>query len=87
MNSLARVYTNQSKVFISYARKDDFSKKLIPMITKALAHKGLATLVDEKNIVAGDAWQAIINCWLIDCHAAIVLFSKDALDLPGLKRK
>ena len=40
-------------------------------------------LVDKDGLIPGDDWNHRLNLWLAECHAAIILFSKRAVEKSG----
>jgi hypothetical protein len=81
------------KLFVSHSsRLDDVPHKwtsadrnwrLLDDTCKAIkAHYGhrIEILVDKDGLVPGDQWNHRLNLWLAECHAAIILVSKRALE-------
>lgn len=47
---------------------------------KARFGKAIHILVDRDGLIPGDDWNRELNLWLAECHAAVILVSRRALD-------
>ena len=54
---------------------------LLDGIKVALKSK-FAVLIDKDDIPTGDDWRRVLNTWVGDCHAAVLLLSDRALQRP-----
>src|SRR5689334_2751713 len=68
------------KVFVSHSSPDDASKARLKAFCKALSDKGYAILVDYEQIASADDWRKNIHEMLAECHAAVILFSRAAVE-------
>jgi len=81
------------KLFISHSsRLDDVEHKytsqdhnwcLLEETCKAIRRKygdRAEVLVDKDGLVPGDDWNHRLNLWLAECHVAIILFSRRAIE-------
>jgi hypothetical protein len=68
------------RVFISHsARHDERALKLLGRLEVELKAQGFDVLLDRTCLEVGDSWERKISSWLDQCHAAIVLFNRNAL--------
>lgn len=65
-------------VFISHSAKDDFARRVLNALDAELAQR-FEVLLDRKRLQPGYAWRSVINTWIGLCHAAVIVFSRDAL--------
>ncbi len=80
------------KLFVSHSSK---TKPANLALLKALCKRldenitNFETVFDQKEgaITAGDDWYRAIDCWMGECNAAVILFSKDALDSDWVKKE
>ena len=77
------------RVFISHSSKIQEQRDLLETIVTSLQSRdgGYEVLVDRQGIKAGDEWRQKIHAWLADCHAAVILFSKEALESPWVLKE
>lgn len=81
------------KLFVSHSSRlddvehrwtrDDRNWRLLEDTCKAIRQKygdRVEVLVDKEGLVPGDKWNHQLNCWLAECHVAIILFSKRAIE-------
>ena len=66
------------RVFISHSSGKDTT--LIEAVAARLEAAGYQPLLDKHDIQTGDEWRRNINAWLAECHAAVVLFSRRAVE-------
>ena len=69
-------------IFISHSAKDDFAIQVRDTLYAKLVEMGFDVLMDKERLEIGTAWYKMIWEWIQQCNAAIILFSKDALDSP-----
>lgn len=65
-------------VFISHSAKDAFACEVLNALVREL-EADFELLLDRERLGPGDRWREEINTWIGLCHAAVVLFSRDAL--------
>lgn len=65
-------------VFISHSAKDAFASEVLDALVREL-EADFEVLLDRERLQPGDQWREEINTWIGLCHAAVVLFSRDAL--------
>lgn len=65
----------RTKVFISYAHKDDTWRDTLRVALAPQERKGLLDIWDDKRIKTGDDWYKEIDTALKDCRIAILLVS------------
>ena len=88
------------KLFISHSsRLDDVEHQytskdrnwnLLNNTVKAIKMKygdKLDILVDKDGLIPGDKWEHKLNLWLAECHVAIILFSKRAIEKSDWVKK
>ncbi len=74
-----------TKVFVSHSAKSDEHKQLLAALVDELSALGLEPWVDYQGIEPGDDWNDDITQALHQCHAAVILFSAQALLSPFVK--
>ena len=74
-----------TNVFVSHSAKSDEHKQLLAALVDELTDLGLVPWVDYQGIEPGDPWNDKITQALHQCHAAVVLFSAQALLSPFVK--
>jgi len=88
------------KLFVSHSsRLDDVEHKytdrdrnwkLLKATCKAIKNKygdKVDILVDHDGLIPGDQWNHKLNLWLAECHVAIILFSKRAIEKSDWVKK
>lgn len=81
------------KLFVSHSSRlddvphryssDDRNWKLLGETCRAIREKygqRVEVLVDKDGLIPGDKWDHRLNLWLAECHVAIILFSKRAIE-------
>lgn len=81
------------KLFVSHSSRlddvahkytrDDHNWRLLEDTCHAIRQKygdRVEVLVDKDGLVPGDDWNHQLNLWLAECHVAIILFSKRAIE-------
>ncbi len=86
-----------ARIFISYShnRQDEAFKNHVVRHLNVLAPEGLLSVWDDRQIAAGDAWQAEIEAAMAQCDAALLLVSSHFLtsqfilgqEVPALLRR
>ena len=74
-----------TKVFVSHSAKSDEHKQLLTALVAEMTALDLDPWVDYQGIELGDPWNDKITQALHQCHAAVVLFSAQALLSPFVK--
>lgn len=72
--------TNRTKVFISYAHKDEQWRETMRKTLKSLERKGQLDVWDDRRLRTGDAWRNEIETALSGCGIAILLVTLDFLN-------
>lgn len=72
--------TNRTKVFISYAHKDEQWRETMRKALKSLERKGQLDVWDDRRLRVGDAWRKEIETALAECSIAILLVTLDFLN-------
>jgi len=67
------------RIFVSHSAKDPAERRVLDALVMALEDAGLQVLVDYKRLEPGMVWRSEIHTWMALCHAAVVLFSPNAL--------
>jgi hypothetical protein len=52
-----------------------------------LRARNYRVLVDADELRPGDEWRLVLYSWLAECHAAVLLLSKEALNSPWVRRE
>ncbi len=81
------------KLFVSHSSRlddvahkytrDDHNWRLLEDTCRAIRQKyggRVEVLVDKDGLVPGEDWNHRLNLWLAECHVAIVLFSRRAIE-------
>jgi len=68
----------RTSVFLSHSSKGAFARQVRDGLYAAL-NKRFDVLLDQKRLEPGDQWRAKLHVWLATCHAAVILFSRDAV--------
>ena len=81
------------KLFVSHSSRlddvphrytrDDRNWRLLEDTCRAIRQKygkRVEVLVDQDGLVPGDDWNHQLNLWLAECHVAIILFSRRAIE-------
>ncbi len=74
------------KLFVSHSSGDDHHLQLLKATCQAIRDaygNRVEVLVDKDGLMAGDDWNHRLNLWLAECHVAIILFSKRAIEKSG----
>ncbi len=74
-----------TQVFISHSAKSAEHEQILDRLRKDLEKAGLDPWLDRERLKAGVIWNEAISEALITCHAAIILFSKMALESDFVK--
>jgi hypothetical protein len=78
----------KQKVFVSHSSRSEPDRLRLKEICAALKGKGYHTLVDQSgDIPVGADWDLHLNEWMAECHAAVILFSQDALDSAWVQKE
>lgn len=75
----------RTRVFVSHSAKSDADKAVLDQLVCDLKAADLDVWVDYERLRAGADWNKDITTELQNCHAAIVLFSKQALQSEFVK--
>lgn len=70
-------------IFLSHSTKTPFTAKVRDRLAARLRAKGFRVLLDVEGVEAGERWRAVLLRWLGECHGAVVLFSREALDVSA----
>ncbi len=69
------------QIFISHsATGDQDATNALEMLSLALDREGFEVLVDKQRLQLGDNWRRQLYLWMQQCHGAVILFSKGALE-------
>lgn len=66
-------------VFVSHSAKDPEAVRASRRVLKALEAANMKPLIDEREIELGDEWRRKVFHMVLECHAAVILLSADAL--------
>ena len=66
------------RVFISHSTKEEFSEQVLKAI-KTVLEPDFHLLLDRDVLPPGEEWRHELHTWLGWCHAAVILFSPEAL--------
>ncbi|MEV6109109.1 toll/interleukin-1 receptor domain-containing protein [Streptomyces sp. NPDC051940] len=76
------------KVFISHSTNSDpFAAEVRTLVAEGLRKKHYDVLVDADGLHAGMEWRAELYHWLRECHAALVLVNRAALESDWVSRE
>lgn len=75
----------RTRVFVSHSAKSDADKAVLDQLVSDLKAADLDVWVDYERLGAGADWNKDITTELQNCHAAIVLFSEQALQSEFVK--
>lgn len=76
-----------TKLFVSHSSHSDASKTRLRSVCQRLENAGFSVLVDYEEIKSGDVWRDRIHISLAECHAALILFDKEALNSPWVLKE
>jgi len=65
-------------VFISHSAKDDLARSVLDKLQAAL-NPDFEVLLDKLRLQPNDYWARELDIWMSLCHAAVIIFSDDAL--------
>jgi hypothetical protein len=77
----------QRRVFVSHSSHDPFARDLRKAVCQQLREQNFDVLVDVDELRPGQDWRAVLNHWLADCHAAVLLLTRDALTSAWVRRE
>ena len=77
--------TAKAKIFVSHSAKSDTHKKALEKFVQKLRDEDLDPWVDYERIKTGAAWNPEITNGLHECHGAVILFSRAALNSDFVK--
>jgi hypothetical protein len=76
------------KIFISHSsRNDPFAGLVREAVKLRLVGHEVLVDTDELLLTAGVEWRAVLYHWLAECHAAVVLLNREALESSWVKRE
>lgn len=76
------------KLFVSHSSRSEADRQRLKDICAGLRAKGYHTLVDQSgDIPVGSDWDLYLSEWMAECHAAIILFTKDALHSKWVQKE
>lgn len=75
------------RVFVSHSSHEPFADKVRQGVCDRLREKGYEVLVDAEGLKPGQHWRSVLNHWLADCHAAVLLLSREALTSAWVHRE
>jgi hypothetical protein len=75
------------RVFVSHSSRDPYADKVRRAVCRQLREKNYVVLVDADELKPGQEWRAVLAHWLAECHAAVVLVSRDALRSDWVRRE
>src|ERR1044072_7048189 len=71
----------KTKIFISHSAHQEADKELLRQLVTRLEDAGFHIYCDEKRPKVGDDWRHELYSAIGCCHAAVVLVTKEALDI------
>ncbi|GAA0961270.1 toll/interleukin-1 receptor domain-containing protein [Virgisporangium aurantiacum] len=77
----------QRRVFISHSSHDPFAHEVRNAVCLQLREKNYQVLVDKDELRPGQDWRSVLTHWLADCHAAVLLLTRDALQSTWVRRE
>ena len=69
-----------TNIFISHSSKTPLANYAREKLRERLRRAGVKILLDEGGVDPGEEWRAKILDWLGVCHAAVILFSPEAVE-------
>jgi hypothetical protein len=75
------------RVFISHSSKGPFATAVCRLVARQLRAKNYQVFLDADELRPGQEWRSVLNHRLADCHAAVLLLSRDALASPWVRRE
>jgi hypothetical protein len=69
-----------AEIFISHSSKTPFAAMVRDGVVRKLKEKGFNVLLDLERIEPGESWRSTLLRWLGECHGAVILFSREALE-------
>jgi hypothetical protein len=77
-----------ARLFISHsAREDPVARALIERLYSELNGGDLEVLVDKICLESGEDWNDQLIDWMLECHGAILLLSKQALQSAWVEQE
>jgi hypothetical protein len=67
------------RLFISHSSHAEGASERLCAVVDALGKRGFNVMVDKDVIRSGDVWRERINAMLVECDAAVILLTQDAL--------
>ncbi|HET6976134.1 MAG TPA: toll/interleukin-1 receptor domain-containing protein [Pyrinomonadaceae bacterium] len=71
----------KTKIFISHSAHQDADKEILKQLVSRLKDKEFKVYCDQDRLKIGDEWRQEIYSAIGCCHAAVVLVTKEALDI------
>lgn len=75
------------RVFISHSSKKPFAAAVCRLVVKQLRAKNYQVFIDVDELRPGEEWRSVLNHRLADCHAAVLLLSREALSSSWVRRE
>jgi hypothetical protein len=76
------------RLFVSHSSRSDRDRERLKTICQKLTDLQYHTLVDQSgDIPVGSDWDLHLNEWMAECHAAVILFSQDALHSDWVQKE
>jgi hypothetical protein len=76
------------KIFISHSSKaDPFADQVREAVAEGLRGSGYDVLIDRDALQPGDEWSSVLYHWLAECHGAVVLLNRPALESTWVRRE
>jgi hypothetical protein len=75
------------RVFISHSSKSSFATGVCRLVVRQLRAKNYQVFLDADELRPGEEWRSVLNHRLADCHAAVLLLSREALASPWVRRE
>jgi hypothetical protein len=74
------------KIFISHSSEaDPFADQVRDAVVEGL--HGYDVLIDTEALQPGDEWSSVLYHWLAECHGAVVLLNRPALESTWVRRE
>ena len=70
----------ETKLFISYAHKDESYKDSLMVALSPLRRRGLIKIWEDRQIASGSKWNEVIEKELRDAHIILLLISSDFIN-------